>query len=147
MPTYARGNLWAHQHDLTCITTNAVTTRAGLVMGAGIAKQAADDHPRLRFLAAHIIRQQPNPRHYGFLPLPNPLAPLALFQTKDHFREPGSLELIQHSLEGLTAYALAHPETRIALPYPGIGMGGLDPATVQPLLQTLPHNVIVWRLR
>lgn len=145
MPTYARGNLWAHPHDLTCITTNAVTTRAGLVMGAGIAKQAADDHPRLRFLAAHTIRQQPNPRHYGFLPLPKPLPQLAIFQTKNHFREPSSLELIQHSLEGLTTYALAHPSKRIALPYPGIGMGRLDPATIAPLLEQLPANVTVWR--
>lgn len=147
MPTYARGNLWAHQHDLTCITTNAVITRAGLVMGAGIAKTAADRHPRLRHLAMHAIRQQPNSKRYGFIALPNPLPHLALFQTKDHFREPSSLELIQHSLEGLIAYALAHPDARIALPYPGIGLGGLDPATVQPLLQALPHNVTVWRLR
>lgn len=147
MPMYKHGNLWASQHDLICITTNAVITRAGLVMGAGIAKAAAERHPRLRFSAMHAIQRQPNPRRYGFIALPQPLDNLALFQTKDHFRERSSLELIQHSLEGLTAYALAHPETRMALPYPGIGMGGLDPTTVQPLLQTLPTNVTVWRLR
>lgn len=146
MPTYARGNLWSHPHDLTCITTNAVITRAGLVMGAGVAKAASDRYPRLRFLAAHAIRQQPDPRRYGFLPLPNPIPQLALFQTKDHFREPSSLDLIQHSLEGLTTYALAHPEARIALPYPGIGLGRLGPATIAPLLEHLPVNVTIWRL-
>lgn len=146
MPTFRTGDLWRHQHDLTCITTNAVITRAGLVMGAGIAKQAADRHPRLRFLAAYVIRQQPDPRRYGFLSLPNPIPQLALFQTKIHYRDPSSVELIRHSLEGLAAYALAHPHKRIALPYPGIGMGGLDPATVAPLLERLPANVTIWRL-
>ncbi len=146
MPTYRTGDLWQRQHDLTCITTNAVITRAGLVMGAGMAKAASDRYPRLRFLASYLIQQQPDPRRYGFLPLPQPLDNLALFQTKGHFREPSSLELIQHSLEGLTAYALAHPDKRIALPYPGIGLGRLDPATIAPLLEALPANVTVWRL-
>lgn len=146
MPTHARGNLWAAPHDLTCITTNAVITRAGLIMGAGIAKTAAERHPRLRFAAMHAIQQHPNPRRYGFLALPQPLDHLALFQTKDHYREPSSLDLILNSLDGLTKYALEHPRKRIALPYPGIGMGRLDPISIAPLLEALPANVTVWRL-
>src|SRR5690606_38723083 len=99
----------------------------------------------LRFAAMHAIRQHPNPRQYGFLPLPQPLDRLALFQTKGHYREASSLDLIRHSLEGLTTYAREHPHARIALPYPGIGMGRLEPAAVRPLLAALPDNITVWR--
>lgn len=149
MATYKTGNLWREHHDLTCITTNNVITRAGLVMGAGIAKTAVEQHPNidLRQLAATTIRASGQPSEYGFLPLPEPAAHLALFQTKRHFRDPSDLNLIRQGVDGLRAYAHANPTQTIALPFPGIGFGGLHPNTVQPLLVDLPDNVIVWRLR
>lgn len=147
-PTYRRGDLWHSGADLICITTNNVLNhrQRELIMGAGIAKQAATRHPGLKRAAYNAVATQADPQLYGFLPLEGDHEGLALFQTKRHWRYPSTLDLIRLSVAGLRGHAQANPELQIALPFPGIGMGGLSPAAVRPLLQRLPSNVTVWSL-
>src|SRR5690606_19821836 len=112
----------------------------------GIAKQAATRHAGLKRAAYDAIKRRADTHLYGFLPLEAPFERLALFQTKRHWRDPSTLELISASVDSLRRYALEHPGQQIALPYPGIGMGGLAPEAVRPLLLDLPSNVTVWSL-
>lgn len=147
MPQFRTGDLWKEAHDLVCITTNnVISADGGLVMGAGIARTAATRYPGIRQAAAQAIRHRTSGRAYGFIPLPPPFEGLALFQTKRHFRDRSDTGLIEMSVDGLQRYAEQHPEQRIALPFPGIGLGGLAPAAVQPLLAGLPDSITVWTL-
>jgi len=47
----------------------------------------------------------------------------------------------------LAEWAIAHPDCRIDLNFPGIGNGRLSPDQVLPLIKQLPDNVHVWRYR
>lgn len=147
-PNFRRGDLWHSGADLVCVTTNNVLNhrQRELVMGAGIAKHAADRHPGLKAAAYQAIAAHDTPELYGFLPLEGAFRGLALFQTKRHWRYPSTLDLIRVSVAGLRGYAQANPEVQVALPFPGIGMGGLSPDEVRPLLRRLPANVTVWSL-
>src|SRR5690606_20044853 len=103
-------------------------------------------HPGLKAAAYRAITAQHDQDAYGFIPLEGAFQGLALFQTKRHWRYPSTLDLIRVSVAGLRGYAQANPEVRVALPFPGIGMGGLSPDEVRPLLRRLPANVTVWSL-
>ena len=67
------------------------------------------------------------------------------FQVKDHWRDQASLALIRHSTETLGTFALSRPHLLIHMNYPGIGNGRLREAEVQPVLETLPDNVRVYK--
>lgn len=56
MPQYKKGNMWdAPAADLTCITTNSVIQGSALVMGKGVAGEAAKRYPNLPVFFAHQI--------------------------------------------------------------------------------------------
>ena len=101
------------------IPTNRQTRRDGTaVMGAGLARQAADRFPDLpvrygRRLAAGVDRiQVPDHR-------------LLLAPTKDHWRAPALPHLVDDLLAGAARWAATHPDDDLVLPSPGWGLGGL----------------------
>lgn len=71
------------------------------------------------------------------------------FPTKRHWRDPSRLEDIDAGLRDLAASVRRHRMSSVALPPLGCGLGGLDWASVRPLLEAhladLPCAVIALR--
>jgi len=147
---WMKGNMFAHMPwaSMIFVTTNAVIKRDGcLVMGRGAAAQAARlwsslarraggriIHSMIKYGAITILRLK-DERWAG------------IFQVKYHFKDPASLELIEHSCKGLAEIARLNPRRVIRLNYPGIGLGQLSKEQVQPILEK--HlgefdNVEIW---
>lgn len=145
------GDMWSvwREAGLFLITANATLVNGRLVMGAGIAKEAATRWPTLPArLGADLGGWLPKNGEYNLLiSFDWPDAKLGLFQTKVNWQQPSSVGLIGRSVEALCWWASHHPDTAIHLNYPGIGNGGLTPAQVEPLIKILPDNVHVWTRR
>ena len=69
---------------------------------------------------------------------------IGAFQTKHHWRDPATIELIRASTEALKVFALKYPHWVFHLPYPGCGNGGLTTEQVEPIISTLPDNVLIY---
>lgn len=127
------GNLFAVKADAIVIATNWTTKQNGdAVMGAGVAKQAAQrwrwlptflgDVIRHHQIAVHAIRSEDGP-HIVALP------------TKRDWRNPSDLALIGTMVQQLVWFATEYGWQTVALPRLGCGHGGLDWAVqVRPLL-------------
>jgi len=89
------GDLWDlhYQGHWIAITTNGIVKSDGrAVMGAGLAKQAADRFPDLpRVLGTHL-------RTCGNTPMAFPTMRIVTFPTKHHFRDASDIGLILDSL-------------------------------------------------
>ena len=142
----SQGDMWSafEQADLFLVTTNSVLNRHGaLVMGAGIARQAVERFPGLDAALGSVVRQAGDT--YGLLVSPRwPEAKLGAFQTKIHWREGSSLELIAFSTGKLLAWCREQPAAQVHLNLPGVGLGGLSREQVLPVLASLPDSVTVW---
>jgi hypothetical protein len=114
-------DIWTfHENGFSVvIPTNTTTRRDGTaVMGAGLAKQAADRFPGL-------------PAAYGkWLQGSHPEVPFAapnrLFciPTKRDWRRPSEMGLIESGVDWLCQH---YGRERVALPLLGAGLGGLNP--------------------
>jgi hypothetical protein len=141
MPDYQTGDMWDafDKVDHFIITTNAIVKVNGaLVMGAGIARQARDKFPGIDQEIGGAVKRAGN--RYGLL-LGNKLG---VFQVKYHFKDPADPELIKYSCSMLRDHALAYPERKYALNFPGIGNGKLQYHDVKTIIDVLPSNVQVW---
>lgn len=148
-----QGNLWNEigKADLILFTANSTFDKNGaLVMGAGAAKEAVELFPRFsQALGNSLGGSTANCAFYG---LTFGMAThkdgtrhlIGAFQTKFHWREPSTLELIADSTKMLNETIERYRWERIALNFPGIGLGGLDRADVLPIIETLPDNVFVY---
>lgn len=145
------GNMWDHfdptSKSLFCITTNSYIKKDGtLVMGAGVALEAATRWPQLPSkLAELMLAQTTHLGTYGLLV--GPQKKLAAFQTKIHFKDPSTLELIQYSIHCLNDWLEANPEYLVNLPCPGVGNGGLSGVEViNFIVEELHHRdrVTIW---
>lgn len=137
-------NIWDDFDSLSyvCITTNSIVKRNNeLVMGAGIALQAAKrDKDLMLGFGRQIIALTKVNQIYGLLVFKKYLA----FQTKIHFSNPSTIPLLQYSVDKLTRLANKYPELTFGLPYPCINNGGLTKNIVYPFIKNLPHNVTVY---
>ena len=127
-----RGDLWTYPAEAIVVPINW-RTRAdeSAVMGAGVAKQAAD---RYRGLAIHVgefIARNPTPCAFT-LPTWDGLVPLIAVPTKRDWRKPSSLGLIELAARGLPE--IVGDWQTIALPRLGCGLGGLRWEDVRPVL-------------
>ncbi len=150
----AQGDMWSvyDQADLFLVTTNSVLNRHGaLVMGAGIARQTKERFPGLDAALGNAVVQAGDT--YGLLVSPRwfippdgsgPTAKLGAFQTKIHWHDPSSPELINFSTSKLLTWCKAHSTARVHLNMPGVGLGGLSREQVLPMLESLPDTVTVW---
>ena len=145
------GDLW-HYHrkgHWLCVTTNGVVNAQGLlVMGKGVALEAAERFPGLRANWGELVIA------LGNRPFAYPPGRLISFPTKHHWKNPSDLELIRKSAEGLmlwwpyvaSSFTMAHKTILpICLPKVGCGNGGLDWETqVRPLISgILNENYMV----
>ncbi len=125
------GDLWAYEDRpgfKICITTNGFIKKDGTgVMGAGVARQAAEKDPELPRLLGHSLKTRGN---VVSLLTPN----LISFPVKHNWYEEADLDLIRTSAKELARRAKLHPSTRYILPRPGCGNGGLQWAQVLPIM-------------
>lgn len=122
--------------DAICCTTNMVVKANGeLVMGAGIAKVFAKKYPTLAKDFGKTVLQMrakgyvPNVflAHEPTLKPTREYSPrIVYFATKDDWRKPSTLEIIEESLKQLTKLSRLNTWDKVVLPKPGCSNGGLD---------------------
>jgi hypothetical protein len=176
MPTIKRnikiGNLFDSPARLKIVTTCGIIKENGeLVMGKGIAKTAVEmpdevqpefaKYPGIAKKLAMKIREYGTNTYekiwkqrfwyYGFVVVhyPENSEWIGAFQTKTHFSLPSTLSLIGYSVQHLNIFldkTVDFEKFGVAMNYPGIGLGGLDPNKVSLLLQDLNPMVDIYRL-
>lgn len=144
-----KGDLWqlwlqAGSKGVVCITTNGIVKADGkLVMGKGVALEATVfilDIARL--LGSHVRAKGNVPLFHRELNSPGWMS----FPTKNHWKDPSSIELIRESTVCLLGAAHLCPGLSFFLPRPGCGNGQRDwEGEIKPLLESvkLPDNVVV----
>jgi len=134
------GDLWAYEDRkgfYILITTNGFIKNNGEgVMGAGVARQAAEKYPELpRLLGQSLIRRG------------NVVSRLTdqifSFPVKHEWFRDADLKLIKKSVAELNRRASGNPKRKYVLPRPGCGSGNLTWTKVRPLMEGLPDNVFV----
>lgn len=130
LPHELIGNLWDfHRAESNCfivIPTNGVLKANGdAVMGAGLAKQAAQQFPTLPKLLGQAIRDTGNAVYFWTDKR------LFTLPTKHHWNAPSELTLIQHGVERLALAMEEFPDSRVYCPLLGCGLGQLDWPTVR----------------
>jgi hypothetical protein len=132
--------------DLLLFTANSTLNREkALVMGAGAALTARQRMPDLSHaLGVRILGRGGSGGKYGIVSVQTQNNKrVGAFQTKYHFRDKADIELIAFSCMMLKRFAPNFE--RIAMNYPGIGLGGLSEHLVQPIIETLPDNVFIYK--
>ncbi len=156
-PTFHVGDMLAHYEEIVeskgymLFTANStLKSNQELVMGAGIAKQVAQMFPLMPAIAGRVVRDRCNDKGvYGVIMDTGrkPMMPIGLFQTKTDWKKNSTLELVEHSLSVLSAYAHKTRTYDFHVNFPAIGKGGLRREDVVPLLMDiLPRNVHIWEL-
>ncbi len=131
----AVGDLWVYQCDALCVPTNGVLDAYGrLVMGAGVALEAARRRPNLPTFWGGCVRASGNvPAVYR-----TPSGPaLVSFPTKGHWRRPADLAMIHRSAVAMVAVADREGWKAVALPRVGCGLGGLRWDDVLPAITSV----------
>lgn len=138
--TVVTGDIWdAHKDSWVCITTNGMLKQDGTaVMGAGIAKEAADRFPDLpRRLGENISK-------YGNRLFIYRDIRIITFPTKHDWKDKSDLELIRKSCRELMEVAHKFGIERISLPKPGCSNGGLSWDDVRPAIEPILDASIVF---
>ena len=142
---FRTGNIWDvyKDSDLFVITTNSfIKSNGNLTMGKGIALEARLYIPNLEQILGNLIKKKCG--HLGEYGIVQHEKIIAL-QTKIHFKDGSSLELIKNSVDELKK--IIKPEQIINMVYPRIGYGGLSEEDVYwgCGLNTLSDNIVIWR--
>ena len=125
----AIGDIWDYLGNaIICITTNGHLTKKGeAVLGRGCARQAGERFPDLPSRLGALLSEGGNHVHViaeGLVSFPVEESPWATPDT----------HLIRRSAQELRAFADREGWTRIIVPRPGCGGGGLAWQDVRPLL-------------
>ncbi len=144
------GDMWDifDYTDYFCITTNAsVNTDGQLVMGKGIAKEAAERFSYLpeEFGKALVHMGKVGKRYGLYLQERRAFSRIVAFQVKYKWQQKADPLLIAYSTGQLAWLAEREPSKRFDLNFPGIGNGGLSQAEVYAIIKDLPDNVFVWK--
>lgn len=127
------GNIFDHKDALKCITTNGIIKKNGeLVMGAGIAREAARRYPELPIIFARHIEE------HGNTVCVVPKLNIASFPTKHHWRDKSDIELIKRSCYQLIDAAYSNWYETTILPKPGCSNGGLS----WPYVESVISNIL-----
>lgn len=145
MPILKTGDIWSvPKEEWICITTNSYIKKNGaLAMGKGIAGEALNRFPALDDLLGGFIKK--NCGHLGFYGIAIVTKyNLVALQTKYHFKDRSTYELIKKSICKLASF---HLPGIVNIAFPGIGYGGLDPEIVwKDCLQDLAaNNYHIWK--
>lgn len=150
MITYTKGNLLDSGCDILVNPVNCVGT-----MGKGIALDFKRRYTRM-FDAykeackfgmvepghVYLWPELADPDQFGYKLF------IVNFATKKHWRDPSKYEWISSGLEQLRAMLHALPDKSCAIPALGCGNGGLDWASVKPMIEStlgdLPQQILVY---
>lgn len=139
---YRKGDLWKYHERgyWVVVTTNLGWKKDGTaIMGAGVAKQAAERFPEIVKEYGRLCKKYRDGRLGIVL---NSQHKLIFFPTKPLDREKpwlswkqkASMDLIEDSLDDLICLMMHDNIRPIAMPMVGCGNGGLDPKKVKSLL-------------
>jgi hypothetical protein len=133
--------------DAVCFTSNGVVKAdSRLVMGAGNALAFKNRFLGIDECFGHLVKSQGN--HVYWIERcslnENQNTALISFPTKNHWRDPSDLELIERSARELMQ-VLKHNShwNDVYLPAPGIGRGGLHWQKVRPVLEPILDDRVV----
>lgn len=135
------GDLWAYENRkgfIIVITTNGYIKKDGTgVMGAGVAKQAAEKYPELPRLLGESLQARGN--------VVSPLTfRIYAFPVKHEWMDRADIRLIRKSARKLKQLAEEHPNIKYVTVRPGCGNGRRDWETeIKPIMVQLPDNVFV----
>jgi hypothetical protein len=118
------------------IPTNGTVGQKGLIMGKGIAKQAATLYPSIRWFLASVIQ------HTGNIVTKVDYTNMISFPTKHDWHDESNIPLIEQSSKRLASIALKEPTKTFLIPKVGCGNGGLLWCDVEKVL-TLTDNMII----
>lgn len=132
----ATGDLWVPDHKVVCVTTNGIVNYYGkLIMGGGVALQAAQRYPYLPIHFGHLVSNFGNKPFYYQDKFDKRV--ILSYPTKDDWRNPSSLSLIALSSELLVKIADKYELDDIYSVPPGIGLGGLNWDQVKPVIEPI----------
>lgn len=123
-------DVWARGEDeWIVIPTNLQVRQDGeAVMGAGLARQAAERYPSLaRQYGASLRDGRTRLAVHSFR--------LLLAPTKSKWREPADLTLLEGTIGAVAGWSRRHPDCRVLVPALGCGRGDLEWDDVRPMLQ------------
>jgi len=136
---YVQGDLWKTAHENSgwiVVPTNMLCRKDGkAVMGAGVAKDAAELYPDLPVNLGEYLRS-------GAKPLLYIEHPIICLPTKVDWRDPSDLDLIENGCFELANFARVlhslNNYSPIYLPRLGCGLGGLNwERQVRPVLDVI----------
>jgi len=134
--------------DMYLFTGNSTIKKNGaVVMGRGAAKQVRDTYLDIDKVFGNEIRKNPA-AHLIFIAQMyegEPVQFLGWFKVKHHWGADADLDLIKESTAELKELAERKPHLLFHMNYPGVGNGRLNIHQVQPVLETLPDNVLIYR--
>lgn len=129
--------------DVYLFTGNAMVRNDGAcVMGRGAAKVVRDRWPGVDFALGYMINESKQSLHWVRI---NDNQHIGWFKVKEHWANDADPDLIRASVTALTKIALGRPAIIFHMNYPGVGNGRLDQTVVEPLLSSLPDNVVIYR--
>lgn len=125
--------------DVYLFTANPIRNKQGaLVMGRGAALAVKTSYPEVPYqikanapVSWYCIDQ--SKRQW-----------IGAFLVKSHWRKPAELPIIYRSVERLLSCAKQQSSYRFHVNAPGVGNGKLQWDDVEPLLASLPDNVIIY---
>jgi hypothetical protein len=129
----AIADLWTLHDDgaVVVVTTNGLVARDGLArLGRGVARQAGERFPGFAARLGALLAEHGN--HVQLVG-----ERIVAFPVEHHPLERPDPALIRRSAAELVALADREGWTRVALPRPGCGGGGLEWSEVRPLLAPL----------
>jgi O-acetyl-ADP-ribose deacetylase (regulator of RNase III) len=130
----AVGDLFTHPADAIVIPVNWTTKRNGdAVMGAGVAKQAAERWPELPQRLGMAIHFAAGPAPQRFV-MSSDGQHVVCFPTKGDWRQPSTIEAIEFGSVALVRLAEYWGWKTVTLPRLGCGLGKLDWDDVRPVL-------------
>ena len=126
--------------DVRLFTANGTIKRNGeLVMGAGAAKAAKQLVPEAPAVLGRRVREEgrylEDQGAYVYGLMIETGMGLGAFQTKYHYRGRADLNLIALAAQKLALFASRHPDLRIAVNFPGVGLGRLRRESVMGVLE------------
>lgn len=129
-------------NDVFLFTANSIVKSNGeLVMGAGIAKSVRDSYKGIaKKFGSEIKKYRGIP--YGIVWVDN----IGAFQTKIHYQDKSDLGVVELATAELLRLALANPTLTFHLNYPAINHGRLTIEEIQPIIDVLPDNVLIYKI-
>lgn len=131
--------------EIYAFTANSMIHNGKLIMGGGAALAAREAYPDIDLILADEIKTFILDEVYGAVIVPYEDFFVCAFQTKTHVSLPSTVELVETACIELkklliTKYGI---DTPVHLNYPAIGLGGLTPEIVGPIIEPLLFDSIM----